>query len=219
MHIFEHGKAFPRSETRLSVAGLQTARSALITYGPAIVAILLFLPSRAVLGDEAFFRYRVWGVFLAPLIFYIVVRWCRNRAHVVLYEGSVRVTAPLLGDIALELDDFQEAAIRAPEVPAQVRGVLSVLSAGLFLILTVRYFFSDAAVDPVNVLFAVVLLALAFQVHQQRDYKELELWFGVHTDWRRHVWSRRKVTFRGQEEVLQELKRQVEAAVNGLASP
>ncbi|MFQ5342738.1 MAG: hypothetical protein ACE5F6_14445 [Anaerolineae bacterium] len=41
----------------------------------------------------------------------------------------------------------------------------------------------------------------------------------MHSDWRRHVWSQRKVTFRGREEVLQELKRQVEAAVSGLASP
>ncbi len=158
-----------------------------------------------------FFRYRVWNIFLVPLTVHAVLEECRSRARVILDEGRLRVTVPLLGSIAFAFDSFQSARKIVPDPWRFVAG-FPLLFAGLLLILEGYHFFSGATVDPISILFAVVLLMLAFQAYRRRDYKALELWFGAHTGWRRHVWSQRKVTFRGREEVLLELKRQVKAA-------
>lgn len=209
-----------RSELFLYVSSLQIARSAWISRGPALLAILSFITARVVLGGPTFFRYRIWAIIAVVLLMiHAVLEWYRNQARITLDGRHLHVTVPLLGNITFDLDGFQRAVVVAPDLPLWIFQVVAFSVASLLLILEVYHFPSEATVDPVNIFLAVEFLVLTFQIHRQRDYKSLVMWFGMHTDWRRHVWSQRKVTFRGQEEVLQELKRQVEAAVNGLASP
>lgn len=202
----------PRFEQLLYVLSLQTARSALISCGPVFLVILSVVIARIVLGSPTFFRYRIWAIIAAVfLMIHAVLEWYRRQARITLNEKRLYVTVPLLGNIAFELDGFRRAAVIAPELPLWTFEVVALSAASLLLSLEGYRFLSGVNTDPINILLAVEFLVVALQTHGQRDSKELELRFGEHTDWRRHVWSRRKVTFRGREEVLRELKREVEA--------
>lgn len=192
-----------RHERHLYVTGLRTIKSVLVSN----VGLLLILATGIV--------WRSSALFLVLVLYVSLIEWCRSQGRVSVDEnrGHLRAVAPLLGDVQFELDTFQSAIISAPGSSSRAWEALLILFAGLLLIPEVYHFTSGITVRSFNVVIAVMLLVFAFWMHRRRDYKELELWFGEHSDWRRHVWPRRKVTFRGREEVLQQLKRQVEAAV------
>lgn len=214
-HEADAERYFTRAETELYVAGLQTVRSTLITHGPALLAILLFLLARPVLGDKAFFRYRVWDIFLIPLITYTLVEWCRSRARVIVTGEHVRAAAPLLGTVDFEFDHFRKVTVIEPNsshwAPSFMY-VWSLIFTGLLLIVAVYEFFFGTDFDPVILLFVAVSLVLTLQAHRQRTLRQLELDFGPYPDWRRHLWQRQKLVVRGPEGMLRELKYQVEAA-------
>lgn len=191
-----------RHERRIYVTGLQTSRSVLVSN----LGLLLILAAGIV--------WRSSALFLVLVLYVSLIEWCRSQSCVSVdeNEGRLRVMAPLLGDVHFELDTFQLAVISAPGSSSRVWEALFILFAGLLLIPEVYHFASGITVRSFNVVIAVMLLVFAFWMHRRRDYKELELRFGVHTDWRRHVWPHRKIILRGTEEVLLELERQVEAA-------
>jgi len=204
-----------RVETRLYVAGLQTVRSTLITSGPAVLVMVLFLLARPILGDEAFFRYRVWDIFLIPLVIYTLVEWCRSRAQVSVTAKHVRATAPLLGTVNFELDRFREATLVEPNSSDWVPSFAytwGLIFTAVILIVAVYEFFFGTDFDPVSLLFAAVSLVLTLLARRQRTLMQLELDFGPYVGWRRRLWRRQKLVVRGPEGVVQELKDHVEAA-------
>ena len=186
---------------RVYATGLQTVKSALVSN----LGLPLILTVGLVWRGPAFL--------LVLVLYFSMIEWCRSRTHVSLDEEKRRlsVTTPLLGSVHFDLGHFQGALMSALDSSRRVWEVLFILLASLLLAIEMYRFASGMVIRLFNELVAGMLLVLAFWMHQQRGYK-LEMWFGVHSDWRRHVWSRRKVTFRGREEVLQELKRQVETA-------
>ncbi|RME43817.1 MAG: hypothetical protein D6791_14555, partial [Chloroflexi bacterium] len=109
-----------------------------------------------------------------------------------------------------DLASFQGAEIVPPEWPRWFSTVLLYLSIAFLLAAEIFHFFSGTPISLENLLFAGLGLLSAFRTQRQQDYVELVMWFGVYTDWRRHLWSQRKIRFRGPQTALEQLKQQVE---------
>lgn len=201
-----------RPEIRVHVKELHTLRFALIYWGPLVLFFAALILARASgKGPEPFGSGIGAVIIVLPHVYGSVLDWFRSRARVLLDEidGRLRVTVPLLGQASFSLDSFKAVEMVAPAFPPWVSRVLLLLAIAFLVALEVSHLLRGAPVEPENIVIAGMGLASAFQMYRQRDYRELVMWFGSYADWRRFLWTQRKVSFRGREEVLQELKRWV----------
>jgi len=197
-----------KCEGRLYVTELQTARSVLVSN----LGFFLILSLGVIWRSPAFF--------LLLILYIALIEWCRSRVCVFLDEqkGRLSVTAPLLGYVHFELDSFQDVMETAPDLLPRIWEAVFFLLAGFLMISEAYHFSSGEAIKLSNLLVAAMLLVFAFSTRRRRGHKSLRIQFGMYSDWRRYLWPQRKVTLHGPEEVLRELKRQVEVAVGLLGT-